>query len=339
MGSSSSKSTVTNTVSQVIDNKVDLTAIKETTYKNIINTMTENSSSCSASSKSLQEQSTVIGSISGVNNVKIGGGTQQQTSKLSLSCVDVTVIQNSIANDISSAFTNQLETKFDTDAMAKLEANAKSQSQNGVASFGTSSSSSNTNNIYNLNISNNISQTMKDIINNEIQQNFSVKTLKDRLATLQQEQKSKLVIGSIVNSENLDLGNATQTQDGELIMTAVSKDETINSTIDKIANQLNTISTTGVTTKATSEVKGTAESESKQKGVDSIVDSITGMLSSLFSSWVYIVIAVVVLIAIIGVVFFMTGGQETLQKGLDKIQGGEKNIKYASLINVFNKMK
>lgn len=338
MGGAQSKSNITNTVNQVIDNKIDLTAIKETTYKNIINTMTENSSSCAANAKSSQDQSTTIGSISNLKGARIGGGTQKQSSKLSLSCVDVTTIQNNMANDIANAFSTQLESKFDTEAMAKLEGNAKAQAQNGVASFGLTNSEANVNNTYNLNISNNISKTMKDIINNEVQRNFNVKTLKDRLATLQQEQKSRLVIGSITDSENLDLGNAMQIQESELVMSAVSKDETINSTIDKIANQLNSIDVSGVTSKASGDLSGKAESEAKQTGMEAIAATLANFFGTFFKGYFGMIIAVVVVIMIIIVVFFMTGGQDTLQQGLSKIGGGKKNIEYAHLVNVFKKL-
>lgn len=342
MGGASSKSTVTNTVNQVIDNKIDLTTIKETVNKNIINTLTENASSCSANLIASQEQSTTIGSMKGVKGGKIGGGSQVQKTKISLSCVDVTKTENNIANDIANAFATQLETKFDTDAMAKLEANAKTQAEGGFLPLGSTSSDSNVSNTYNLNISNKISKTMKDMITNEVQRNFSTKNLKERLSTLQQQQKTKLVIGSIEDSENLDLGNAMQNQDADLLMTAISEDATINKTIDKVVNQLNSIDVTGVKSKAAGDLKGYAASEAKQKGFDAIVDSIMGFFSGLFKGYFAVIIAIVIVVCIIGVVFFMTGGQETLQQGLDKIGGRLDKIgggKYSPLIRVFENIK
>lgn len=341
MGGASSKSTVTNTVNQVIDNKVDLTAIKETINKNIMNTITENASSCSASVLQSQEQTTTVGSIKGTKGSKIGGGTQDQRAKLSLSCVDVTKVENNMANDIANAFSTQLETKFDTSAMAKLEANAKTQAESGFLPLGSTSSDSNVSNIYNLNISNKISKTMKDMITNEIQRNFHSKTLKERLSSMQQQQKAKTIIGSIEDSENLDIGNVTQTQDADLVMKAVAEDITINKTIDKITNQLNSISVNGVTSKASGDLSGTATSEAKQKGLDSIVDSIMGFLSGLFKGYFVVIIIVVVVICIIAVVFFMTGGQETLQQGISAAQGMKggylSNVECDVLANVFNK--
>jgi transcriptional regulator NrdR family protein len=252
----------------------------------------------------------------------------------------VTKTENNMANDIANAFSTQLETKFDNDAMAKLEANAKAQAEGGFLPLGSTTSDSNVSNTYNVNISNKISKTMKDMITNEIQRNFSTKSLKERLSTLQQQQKTKLVIGSIEDSENLDLGNASQNQDAELLMKAVSEDTTINKTIDKITNQLNSISVDDVTSKASGDLKGTATSEAKQKGLDSIVDSIMGFFSGLFKGYFAVIIVIVVVICIIGVVFFMTGGQETLQQGLSKIGGGYvSKSEYSALVRVFENIK
>lgn len=340
MGGAQSKSTVTTNVKQVIDNQVDLKMIKETVNKNIMNTLTEQASSCTASTLAKQQQTTKVGNIKGLKGGKIGGGEQEQTVKVKLSCVDVSKVENNMANDVANAFANQLETKFDTDAMAKLETNAKSQAQGGMLPLGSTSTDANVTTNYQLNISNKISKTMKDMITNETQRNFSTKTLKERLATLQAEQVMKTEVGDIEDSENLQIGGGKQKQDADLIMEAIAQDETINKTINKIANQLNNIDTTGITTKASTEVTASATSEATQKGVDSIVDSITSMISGIFKGWFGILIIGLIVICVIAIVFFMTGGQETLQQGMtlaaDKMGGG--SYKYIGLGEAFRSL-
>ncbi len=346
MGGAESKSSVTNNVNQVINNEVDLKMIKETVNKNIMNTITEQASSCTAQAIARQQIKTKVGDIVGSKGVKVGGGEQEQKVKVKLSCVDVSKVENQMANDIANAFATQLETKFDNDAMAKLEGNAKTQAEGGFLPLGSTSSDSNVTNNYNLNVSNKISKTMKDMITNETQRNFHTKTLKERLATLQAEQVMETEVGNIKNSEDVQVGGGKQKQDAELIMEAISQDQTINKTIDKIANQLNSIDVTGVTTKAATEVSATATSEAKQKGAESIIDSIFGGIAGIFGQFKWIIIAVVIGIIIIGTVFFLTGGQETLQKGIEtageKMGGGSylnMSKKDRDLINAFKSLR
>jgi hypothetical protein len=345
MGGAESKSAVTTNVSQVIDNQVDLKMIKETTNKNIMNTMTVNSASCSAAAAAKQTMKTKVGNISGLKKGKIGGGDQEQKVSLQLSCIDTSKIENNIANDIANAFASQLETKFDNNAMAKLEANAKTQAEGGMLPLGSTSTDSNVTTNYNLNVSNKISKTMKDMITNETQKNFSVKTLKERLAQLQAEQVLETEVGNITDSEDLEIGGGKQKQTADLIMKAISEDQTINKTIDKITNQLNSISVDGVTSKAISDVSATATSEAKQKGFDSIVDSITGMIGGIFKGWMGLMMVGLVVIAIIVGIFFFTGGQETLQQGMtlaaSKMGGGAKVLSKndMEIVSAFKSLK
>lgn len=332
IGESKSTSNITNTVNQKIINEVDLKTIKESVNKNIMNTITENSSSCSAAISQDQEQVNVIGGIKG-GNVNIAEISQSQRAKLSLSCVDVSKIENNLANDVANAFSTQLESKFDTDAMAKLDANAKTQASTGAFALGSSSSDSNVSNTYNLNVSNKISKTMKDMISNEIQRNFNTKTLKARLANMQQKQKQTNLITQL-DGANLDIGKIGQDQDADLVMKAVSEDSTITNTIDKVMSQLNSISTEGVTTKASGDASAKTDTSAQAKGVDSLLDSFFSGLSSLKYVFIMLIIGAVVAIGI----FFFTGGQETLQKGIDKAAGGRiSNFECNELINVFKK--
>jgi hypothetical protein len=333
MGNASSKSAVTTNVKQVIDNQVDLKLIKETVNKNIMNSITENASSCSAQVMANQAIKRQFKGISG-GKIKIGNTEQEQKVSLQLSCIDVTKIENNMANDIANAFANQLESKFDMDAMTKLESNAKTQAENGVLSLGTAKSDADVKTNYDINISNKISKTMKDIIKNETQKNFHTKTLKERLATLQANQA---IEGGLENAKNIDYeeGNTKQTQTVDLVMQAIAEDQTINKTIEKISNQLNNIDVSGVTTKLTSDISASATSEAKQKGVDSIFDSLFNMLGNMFKGWMGMLIIGLIVVCVIVVVFFLTGGQETLQQGISvaatKMGGGELVYAFKSL--------
>lgn len=301
-GSSKSVSSDVTNVKQVIDNSTDLKVIKDNINKNIINTITKNSTTCSASTQAKQKKKLVINSISGVNNLNIDEGSQTQKVTLNLACVNVIKDENDMANDVANAFADHLATKFDTGAMAKLEANAKSKSKSGFLSLGSSNSDSNVTQNYKLNITNKINQTMKDIITNETQRNFNTKNLAVSISNLQASQAMDQEYGSISNSSNINLKMGNQNQITDLLMKAISNDSTINNTIDKITNKLNDISTTGVTTKSSLQTKSSTSASSKTSGVDSIFSS----LESLFmGNMMLFILGPIILIIIIVALYFM----------------------------------
>jgi hypothetical protein len=345
MGATESKSTITNTVNQNIINNTDLQMIKENITKNNIEAITKSSASCSAQIQAQQLQEVTLGNVGG--DLNFTGGAQDQTVILNLSCVQLSKVQNDMAQNIANAFGSQIETKFDTEAMAKLEANAKSDSTRGALAVGSSSSESNVNNTYNLNVKNNISQTMKDIIVNETNKTFNTEKMQKALSTINSKQEQIIKAGDVGKNANIEMGE--QKQKVELFMKAVQEDETINSSIDKIANQLNSISSAGVTTKASGDIKATATSEATAKGVDSVIDSFFSGIANIFGQFKWIIIAAVIGIVLIGVVFFLTGGQETLQKGIEtageKMGGGSRigvneiNKNNINLVHAFKSLK
>lgn len=318
MGGSHSTSNQTVNVKQVINNTSDLTAIKDNVNKSVINTITNNSSQCNATSQTNLSASTNIGNITGGSGIDIGGSNQTTNATLNLSCVDVVRDQNDIANNIANAFANQISTKFDNNAMAQLTANANNQSKSGFLSVTPSSANTNVNENYNIHINNNINQTMKDIIKNETDRNFTATTLAQRIAILQSTQRANTTVGNITDVTNLKVGNSNQTSTSDLLLKAISEDSSINNTIDAISNHLNNISTTGVTTALKASVTSTATTKSTSQGLNQLVSSVFKGIDSIFGSLTnFLIVAVIGVVIVIGI-FFFTGGNETLQKGIDE---------------------
>ena len=323
MGNTQSSTTVNNTVKQSILNKSDITTIKENITNNIMNSITNKSSSCSASANNDQTKNTTIGTISGVKNLKVGSGTMDQNVTLKLSCIDITSVQNQMATDIQNAFATQLNNKFDTEAMNKIDSNAKSQAERGAITmpFSGSSSSSNSNTNYELSNTNISSQTMKDIVNNNIQKTFNTSTLSEKIGYLQQQQKASVTILSIADSENLDLNSVSMRQDASLVLDAITNDSTINTTTDNIITELNGISTTDVKSKAASDVKSEASSSAKSVGLESIVKDLlegtTQMLGGIMSGLSGLlggpILIILLVVGAVFLVFWLNGGSETTQ--------------------------
>lgn len=318
------QSTIENTVNQEILNKTDIQMIKENIAKNNISIMTDKAATCSAQQVASQTQDVKFGDVGGDFNINMGD--QKQKVKLQLSCIQLNEIQNNLAQSISNNIAEKLNTKFDTEAMAKLEGDAEAKAKSGFLPMGSSSADTNVKNTYNLNLKNDISKTMKNIIVNETNRSFNTKTLQQSLASAIALQNQRIEAAKVAGNVNIKMGS--QDQDIDTFFKAVQQDKTTNSTVDNIANILNTISSEGVTAKAATDVKAATKAESEQKGIDSLIDAIFGPMK-------WIIIAGVVGVVIIGVIFFMTGGQETLQMGIEKMAGG----KYSDLISGFKKIQ
>jgi hypothetical protein len=159
--------------------------IKEDVTNNIMNKMTEQASSCSAQMAAKQKMKTKVGDIMGLKVLKIGGGQQEQQVSLQLSCIDVSSkLENNMANIIANIVSQYLVKKFDDTSMLKLENNLKNQMSIGKFPLGSTTVDTNVTQNYNFNISVKMPFTIKNIIVNEINKNFSTKTLKERVANL-----------------------------------------------------------------------------------------------------------------------------------------------------------
>jgi hypothetical protein len=321
-GATANTTTTTN-VDKVFNNSTDLTLIKETVNKNIMNRITEDAKSCSASTAQNQLIDLKFGDIAGDFN--LSGVSQTQTAKMNFSCVNMAKYENESATDLANAFTNQLETKFDTEALDKLESNAAGQAVNGFLPTASSTVNTNVNTNLNVSVNNSIKKTMRDAIANEVQKNFTTKTVNACISNLVQEQVYRQSVGNV--GGNVNIKNITQEQFIDSVANCVNKNDDINRTVDKVANVLNTINTDGVKAKSTSDIKATAEGKAESKGVDSVIDSVFGGIAGIFSSMTGIIIVAVigfVLVAAIGAYFLLKTDPETRKAltGQKKMGGG-----------------
>ena len=311
------KSTVKNTVNQGILNELDVKMIKQNITKNMMNVITKNAKSCSAAVNAAQVQS--VENVDN-SNCPINFAAQSQTVKVDLSCVQTSKIKNDLAQSIVTEIQDHIANSFDTQAMADFNAKAKAQSSSELLSGGSSSAEANVENTYNLSVTNKISNTMENIIINETNKNFKTDNIQAAILAVAaiQEQKVK-------NAKGCGINFAEQQQQIDSVMKAIQEDETINSSINNIANKLNSIATNKTATKIDSKMVGDVDTKAEGKGLGSLLDTLMGPMK-------WIIIAAVIGVVIIGVIFFMTGGQETLQAGIEQMGGSIDNYNYNSLI-------
>jgi hypothetical protein len=144
MGASSSVST---TVKNYNVNKSDLEVLNQQVNEFISNSVTTTAASCAASSSSYVENTMGDINVVGKNNkAKLGIDTEQDT-QLSLQCIQQSVQQTNISNEMAQSIMNNLTQSVSNEAVTKLmqEAEAKNELGAGAPPWGSASSDINVN--------------------------------------------------------------------------------------------------------------------------------------------------------------------------------------------------
>lgn len=294
---STSNTTITTDVSQKIINDTNINLIKNNIYKNTLNYINKDASNCGSSIQQQQNVSTDIGEITG--NISISGIKQIQQSNNNFSCVNISKYANNIAQDISDATVANIIDNNDTNVINKLEQNAESSASTGFLALSATTSDANIQNNYNINQTNKINKTIANTINNEINKTFETANLQTCINNVAQTQsinaKAKKISGDV------SISDISQEQTAQSIANCINNNESINATIDNIANTINNISTTKLSNKSETEIKNVAKSEAVTKGLDDLINSLFGNLQNIVIIGIIIVVIIISLIILLNV--------------------------------------
>ena len=138
MGGSSSS--VSQTYNTTVVNQSSLNSLNSNVNKFIANTTLNQAKSCSAS---MYQNQTIDFSNSKIKgNFTLAGANQSQTSTTSLDCVQLSQVENQIANGVMAEYMSALQSAYSADAQAQLNANAGASTNNQFGGFGGGSDSS-----------------------------------------------------------------------------------------------------------------------------------------------------------------------------------------------------
>jgi hypothetical protein len=300
-GCSDSTTSVNNNVDQKIINQSDLKVIQENIYQNITNIVNNSAKNCGAAlaqNQSMFNGSTVSGDFN-LSHIK-----QSQDASLNFSCVNLTKSQNNVAQEISTAVQNELATKYSTAAMAELGARAETAASSGAFSLGSSNSSSNATNNYDLTNINTVNKTLSTSINNLIQNNFTTSNMQTCISNVGQNQS--IGNNSTFKDGDVNVHHIGQEQTASLVTKCIQEDETLNKTLAAIASNLNNVNSDGIAVQASASVSGSGSSAATTKGLDDLATAVLGGISGIFGNFaIYAIIGVVVIVIVIIIVAFM----------------------------------
>jgi hypothetical protein len=281
MGASSSVAT---TVKNYNVNKSDLEVLNQQVNSFVSNSVTKGAASCAASSSSYVENTMGDISVVGKNNkAKITMGTEQDT-KLSLQCIQQSIQQTNIGNEMAQSIMNNLTQSVSNEAVTKLmqEAEAKNELGAGAPPWGSASSDINVN-VETTNISD-TSRKLSNLISNSVANNVSNEDIKDCFMKTAAAISNKVGNINIIGEGNELEFNMTSKQISESFATCQQLTEQTSAVTNSIATALGLSVVDDTKTKTSTESTSKASASNVVKGIDSVIaaygEAIAGVIGA-----------------------------------------------------------
>lgn len=302
-GKASSSSTNTTNITRI--NKSTLNQMNEQISDVTANAMINNSSKAIITTKVNQSIDFAGCKIKG--NLIINGSSQSTKAYVDFSAVEVSKVENEMAQEMLTSLVSKISSEFKEKDLARMNAKAEaSLEDSGWLPSGGGSTSSKTNNTYNLKDVNikhrNISNLVKDIINTNFEVNSSQECI-DEMKVNQELDFAGCNIGG-----NVEINNFTQEASVKNVAECILKQGTVSSVINKSLNEMDV----EVADKSSVEtdIEQTAESFSKtvNKGV--------GASASMASSGM--ILSSVLIIAAAPIIFWIATPDDVKKQVVDK---------------------
>jgi hypothetical protein len=297
------------------DNSTNITQVEKSTVNLLnkqINDVTANSmikSSSSASSFTKISQDLDFAGCKIAGNLNIDGGGQDAKAYINFDVIEVSKVENKVAQEMFSKIMSTLKSKLDSKTLAEMDAAAKGSLNTGFNPFGAKVQS-NSINSFGINTMSEDNQNIRNVVKQAINVNFDVETSQSCIDEQVVEQKADFENCTV--GGNVNMNNYTQNASVENVGKCLLKQGVANTIVNKAAADL------GVET--VSELK--AETKVKQKGTSSasLTATLFGGMGSAASG---ISIACLVIVALFvayraysGTIGSSGGGMSPLQIGL-----------------------
>jgi hypothetical protein len=300
---SSSSSSSTNKVKEVIVNKNTVNQLNEQINSAVAKTVITQKKQCSSNVD--QSQTIDLSGCKVQGDINITNTKQQQVAVVDLSCIQASEVSNEMAQQIMNEMMSQIKSGLDSKSLADMSANAKSAATTGFLSTGSSSSKSTTVNDYDLRVVNDNTTDIQNVVKNAIDVQFNVEDVQQCVNQASQRQA--------LNLKNCQAG-------GSVNISEFTQDQGIKSTTNCLqqsgmSNKVTTYAGTmlGVTTEAdtvsTSDVKQSAAAEST--ATSSGIEAICNPMSSASCG-------MCIFIIIIACAILMYMNQDTIQVAIEK---------------------
>jgi hypothetical protein len=269
MGSSSSKTSVTNTSNQTYINQTTVDIINKNTSEAVANALIKNNASCSTVNQISQNISFHGCKVAGdmvISNVK-----QDAMITVDFSCLNAFKAEQEMAQAMLSELVSDLQSKMDAKSLNDMNTKAETQAQSSGIGFltGSSSSSSNVNNTYNLKVVNESNTAIQNVIANSVQSDFTVESIQECIAQnaiKQNQDYSNCEVGG-----NLTVSELEQKAGISTVVSCVNNSGTVQSVMNKAANEIGVVSVNDTEVTSTNKMVNDIQTVAQSIGLGSCV--------------------------------------------------------------------
>jgi hypothetical protein len=314
MGNSSSSS-VTNKILNKNINSSDIEALNQQVSKFVTEKITNNAQKCSSSSTSVQDQT--IGSItsSGAGSDITGINlTQDSSVTISLSCLQTSVNQANISNDIATSIVQSLSSNVSQQALSQALTQANTTSQAGFASTAIAGNTDSSVNVDMTNISETtVNRNLKNVVENFVQNTVKDSDLKQTINASLTVQSQSVKNITATGGGKIGVINLTQKIAVESITKSIQESQSITTVLNKMASTygLMTNDTTSQTSTAASTAAATTVS--KAGGLEDVITSVGNAVSKVFGTimglYIGAALILVIICVVVGVFVFKGAGK------------------------------
>ena len=319
MGATVSRTSSTIDTGEKLLNQSDFNEMQSMTTNNIMNTVDNIKKSCAGSAQASQNAGiNLTGATIGKGaNFAVGNIDQRQTLNANLGCIQKSVTENTMANNISDAVQQHIANKFGANAQTQIANMAKAHSKAGfLPLLSASVSSANSNTKTRVNTKNIINTTLSNIVNNTIQQNYTDNDFETCIGNMILDQNSGVNAENLDLQGNVDIGNINQDQTLNFKQKCVQNSTSISKTLEGITNNFNTISEDAAEAGDKTAITAHTTAESKSGGLGGALTDLLNGVSKVVGQfkWVFIIIGIVVVVIIIAVVILISRGGSASDK-------------------------
>jgi len=260
MGSASSSATSNQTMNTNIVNRSSLNLLNKSINNFTNNTVMSNAKSCSSGISQLQN--ITFDGITTRGDFDVSNVSQKQSAALTFSCINKTTLKNDIGNGVLAEYMNAIKNSFSTQAVAEMANQASATAQQQAFSMGSADANTTTNNNYNFNQTTQIDQNIQNVVENAINNNFSMEDVQSCIGNVNANQNmsfKNINVGGNANIKALSQDQATTVMQ-ECIQSSDSANKTTNAAATALGLQVTTEGSTVTDVTMTSKATALAES-------------------------------------------------------------------------------
>lgn len=281
MGSKQSRAVSNNSTKITEVSKNTLNLLNEQINDITASSMIQNSSAAVSSTIISQDLNFSGCKIKG--DINITGGGQDAKAFVNFDAVEVSKVENEVAQEMLNNITAKIKNSLDSDTVATMDAAAEASLKSGWNPF-NGKVDTKTSNKFNLNVNTDNTQNIQNVIKQAINTNFDVESSQK---CVDEQKISQEVDFKDCSALNLNIKNYTQNASVENLGECMLKQGIANTVINKAASSM------GVEATSDDEIKAKVEQKAKSKST--LVE--TGLLGASGSSFC--------IIFVIGIAYFI----------------------------------